>query len=141
MLFQQEQEYLQKRAGAAPLPVPQRIFEIKLLLAGSQPFLQAMTDIGEELTQSDSSLLAINKSLYLRNLLYNEQKFNALMSQVTQRYSDIVNDKNGEESTIDMGKFVLLIIAIICLIILVLEPAFKRGKRIIKNCRRPETNY
>src|SRR5258708_31762890 len=43
----------------------------------------------------------------------------------------MVNDRNSEVSTIDTGKFISLIIAIIVLILLVLEPAFKKG----------ETNY
>ena len=129
VIFQDEQALLQKKAGVTTLPLPQRIFEIQLLLSGSQQFFVPMTAIVQELTQSDSSLLAINKHLYLRDLLYNEQKYCSLMSQVTQHYSEMVNEKSSEVSTIDTGKFVSLIIAIICLIILVLEPAFKRGER------------
>jgi len=128
--FQEEQEHLQQQAGAkTTLPVPPHIFQIQLLLSSSQQFFLPMIAIGQELTQSDSSLRAINKNLYLRDLLYNEQKFNALMGQVTQRYSEMVNEKSSEVSTIDTGKFISLIIAIICLIILVLEPAFKRGEK------------
>jgi PAS domain S-box-containing protein len=129
ILFQNEQAVLQKQAGATALPVPQRIFEIQLLLSSSRQFFVAMTATVQELTQSDSSLLAINKGLYLRNLLYNEQKFSELMGQVTQHYSEMVNEKSSEVATIDMGKFISLILAIICLIILVLEPAFKRGEK------------
>jgi len=127
--FQAEQESLQKQAGTTPLPVPQRIFEIRLLLSSSQQFFTPMIAIGQELTQADSSLLTINKHLYLRDILYNEQKFSALMSEVTQHYSEMVSEKNGEVSTIDTGKFISLIVAIICLIILVLEPAFKKGEK------------
>ena len=129
--FQTEQDQLQKQAGTTPLPVPPKIFEIRLLLSSSRQFFSPLIAIGQELTQADSSLLVINKNLYLRDLLYNERKYSALMSQVTDRYSDMVNDKSSEVSTIDTSKFVSLIIAIICLIILVLEPAFKKG----------ETNY
>src|SRR5882724_1335629 len=129
--FQTEQDLLQKQAGTTPLPVPPRIFEIRLLLSSSRQFFTPLIAIGQELTQADSSLLVINKSLYLRDLLYNEQKYSSLMSQVTGRYSEMVNDKNSEVSTVDTTKFVSLIAAIICLIILVLEPAFKKG----------ETNY
>jgi PAS domain S-box-containing protein len=128
-LFQSEQDLLQKQAGATAPPVPQRIFQIKLLLAESQQFFSPMIATGQELAQADSSLLTINKHLYLRNMLYNEEKFSALLSQVTDRYSDLVNEKSSEVATIDTGKFVLLIIAIICLIILVLEPAFKKGEK------------
>src|SRR5450432_170651 len=135
-LFQNEQDLLQKQAGATPPPVPQRIFQIKLLLAESQQFFTPMIATGQELTQADSSLLVINKHLYLRNILYNEEKFSSLLSQVTDRYSDLVNEKSSEVNTIDTGKFVLLIIAIICLIILVLESAFKKGEKNYKELQK-----
>ena len=131
-LFQSGQDLLQKKAGATKPPVPQHIFQIQLLLSSSQKFFQPMMAIGQELTQSDSVLLAMNKSLYLRDLLYNEQNYSALMNDVTRRYSDMVNEKSGELSTIEIGKFILLVLAIICLVILVLEPAFKRGENNYK---------
>jgi len=131
-IFRSEQVLLQKNAQTTQQPAPRNIFEIKLLLSSSQQFFQPMIDIGQELTQADSSLLAINKNLYLRDLLYNETKFSPLMEQVTQRYSGMVNEKRSEVSTIDTGKFISLIVAIVCLIILVLEPAFKRGEKNYK---------
>jgi PAS domain S-box-containing protein len=126
-LFQSQQDLIQRQAGAATPPVPQQIFQIQLLLSSSQQYFQPLTAIGQELTQADSSELAMNKSLYLRDLLYNEEKYSALLKEVTERFSDMVNEKNSEASTIEIGKFILLIFAIICLIILVLEPAFKKG--------------
>jgi len=135
-LFQAEQESLQRQAGATQPPVPQHIFQIQLLLASSQQFFLPMTAIGQELTQSDSSLRVMNKSLYLRDMLYNEQRYSALMNEVTQRYSDMVNEKSSEVSTIDMTKFISLIVAIICLIILVLEPAFKKGEKNYKELQK-----
>src|SRR5260221_5524827 len=129
LLFQNEQEFLQRLPGATPPPVPQRIVQIKLLLSSSRQFFLPMIDIGEEITQEDSSLLAINKNLYLRELLYNEQKFSSLMEQVTRTYSEMVNEKSREVSTLDTGKFISLIVGIIGLVILVLEPAFKKGEK------------
>jgi PAS domain S-box-containing protein len=127
--FLAEQEMLQKQVGAAKPPVPDKIFQIKLLLSSSRQFLLPMIAIGQELTQGDSSLIVINKHLYLRDLLYNEQKYSALMGQITVHYSDLVNEKYSEVSTIDTGKFLSLVVAIICLALLVLEPAFKKGEK------------
>ncbi|HEV9036882.1 MAG TPA: PAS domain S-box protein, partial [Puia sp.] len=127
--FQGSQALLQQQAGSTPSPVPQQIFQIKLLLSTSQPFFEAVTAIGQELTQSDSLLLAMNKKLYLRNLLYNEAKYNSLMGEINQHYSTLVNETNGEVATIDTGKLISLIAAILGLIILVLEPAFKKGEK------------
>lgn len=136
ILFQNEQAWLQKQAGATPTPVPQRIFQIKLLLSSARQFFQPMIDIGSELTQADSSLITMNNKLYLRELTYNEEKFSPLMAQIAQAYSEMVNEKSREVATLDTGKFVSLIIAIICLIWLVLEPAFKKGEKNYKELQK-----
>ncbi|MDO6434421.1 response regulator [Flavitalea sp. BT771] len=129
--FQAGRELLQKQAGGAKPPVPDKIFQIKLLLSSSQQSYQSLMAVGQELAQGDSALIAINKHLYLRDLLHSEEQYSALMEQVTAYYSALANDKNSEVSTIDTGKFISLVIAIICMALLVLEPAFKKG----------ETNY
>ena len=133
VIFQQNQAQLQQQAGSTPSPVPQQIFQIKLLLSTAQPYLESMTAIGQELTQTDPGMLAINKKLYLRNLLSNEQKYNALMSEINQHYSALVNETNGEVATVDTGKLISLVAAIVGLIILVLEPAFKKGEKNYKD--------
>jgi hypothetical protein len=51
-------------------------------------------------------MLAINRKLYLRNLLSNENKYNALMSDVNGHYSEMVQEKSSEVATIDTGKLV-----------------------------------
>src|ERR1700759_240947 len=127
--FTAEQDQLQKQAGTTKPPVPDKIFQIKLLLSSSRQFFLPMMAIGQELTQADSSLVAMNRRLYLRDMLYNEGKYSALMGQVTTYYSELVNEKNSEVSTIDTGKFISLVIAIICMALLVLEPAFKKGEK------------
>ena len=130
--FQQNQVLLQQQAGSTPSPVPQQIFQIKLLLSTSRPYLESMVAIGQELTQADSMMLSMNKPLYQRNLLYNEQKYQVLMGEINQHYSALVNEMNGEVATVDTGKLISLIAAILGLIILVLEPAFKKGERNYK---------
>src|SRR5579871_3669574 len=124
--FQQNQALLQQQAGSTPPPVPQQIFQIKLLLSTAQSYLESMTAIGQEIAQADSMLLVMNKKLYTRNLLYNETKYNALLNEINQHYSELVSETNGEVATVDTGKLISLIIAIVGLAILVLEPAFKK---------------
>ena len=63
--FLAEQALLQKQAGAAKPPIPDKIFQIKLLLSGSQQFFQSLMAIGQELALGDSAFVAINKQLYL----------------------------------------------------------------------------
>jgi PAS domain S-box-containing protein len=134
--FQKAQTLLLQQAGSTPSPVPQQIFQIKLLLSTSQAYFQSIIAIGQELTQADSGLLVMNKRLYLRDLLYNEQKFNTLMGEINQHYSGLVREKNSEVATIDTGKLVSLLAAIIGLIILVLEPAFKKGEKNYKELQK-----
>ena len=134
--FQKNQAALQLQANSTPSPVPQQIFQIKLLLSSSQPYFQSMIAIGQELTQADSALVSMNKKLYLRDLLYNEQKFNTLLGDINQHYSELVREKNSEVATIDTGKLISLLVAIIGLIILVLEPAFKKGENNYKELQK-----
>jgi PAS domain S-box-containing protein len=127
--FKQNQQFLQKQIESPQLPVPQAFFEIKLLFSTAQQHFKSIQAIGVELTQADSVLLTINKQLYLRELLYNQQKFEPLMSSITQGYTTILNEKSSEASNINTGKFISLFIAIVLLVILVLEPAFKKGEK------------
>ncbi len=97
--FRGNQLLLEKQAGSTPTPVPQQIFQIKLLLNTSRSFFDPINAIGQELIQSDSALIVMNRKLYLRDLLYNEQKYNALMNEINQHYSELVAEKNGEVAT------------------------------------------
>ena len=82
-IFKQQQEYLQKQIGVQKLPLPQPVFKIRLLLSTIQPYYQNFVAVNQELAQSDSTLVNINRRLYLRQLLYNEQNFLSIMKDVT----------------------------------------------------------
>ena len=125
--FTENQLLLQKQAGSTPTPVPHHIFQIKLLLNSSQAFFESINAIAQELIGSDSVLIATNRKLYLRDLLHNEQNYNALMNEINQHYSELVAEQNGEVAKIDTVKLISLVVAIAGLILLVLEPAFKKG--------------
>src|ERR1700722_5110369 len=125
-IFEANQNRLVQQVSATPTPVPQKVFEIKLALQTAQPYFQSITGIARDIAQSDSALLMINRKLYIRDLLTAENKYNALMSDVNAHYSQIVQETSGDMAKIDTSKLVVLIVAIIGLIILVLEPAFKK---------------
>jgi PAS domain S-box-containing protein len=131
-VFKQNQQILQKQIESPKLPVPQAFFEIKLLFLSAQQHYKSMIAIGMELTQADASLLSINKQLYQREILYNQQNFQPTMSKITQGYTQIVNEQSSETANINTGKFISLFIAIILLVILVLEPTFKKGEKNYK---------
>jgi PAS domain S-box-containing protein len=128
-VFEQQQTRLQKETELTQLPVPQPVLQIRLLFSSSQSYFKGLMAVSQELVQSDTTLIAINRKLYINEILYNEQKFLPLMSDITKQYRIILTEKRNDASTIEIGKFISLIIAIICLIILVLEPAFKKGEQ------------
>ena len=51
------------------------------------------------------------------------------MNEVVQRYSGVVTDKLEESANINTGKFISLIVALACLILLVIDPLFRSNKR------------
>src|SRR6185437_13591312 len=112
-IFEGNQNILVQQVNATPAPVPQKVFQIKLLLSTAQPYFKTISAIAREVSQSDSAMLTINKRLYLTDLLASENKYNALMSEVNSRYSQMEQDKSGDMATIDTGKLVILIVAII----------------------------
>jgi PAS domain S-box-containing protein len=128
-IYQSQEQSLQRQIEHSPLPVPQSVFKIRILLSGLRPYYETIMAVGQELAQSDSTLLSINRKLYLREILDNEQKYLAQMREITGQYGLIANEKNHEALTIETGKFISLILAIICLVFLVLEPALKKGER------------
>jgi PAS domain S-box-containing protein len=127
-VFQAQQEMLQQQIEKVSSPLPPELFKVRLLLSSSRPYYKSILAIGQELGQADSILLRMNRLMYLRAMLDNEQKYLPLTKEITNQYSLILNQKNQEASTIEIGKFASLIVAIICLVILVLEPLFKRGE-------------
>ena len=58
------------------------------------------------------------------------------MSQITHQYAAISHQKDKEAFNIEVGKFISIVIAIVCLIMLVLEPAFKKGTKSHKDLQK-----
>ncbi|MBS1935247.1 MAG: hypothetical protein JST96_14700, partial [Bacteroidetes bacterium] len=97
--FQKQQEFLAKQDASEQLPIPQQIFDIRILLSSANPHYSGLVKIGTELSKADSNSLASNRGLYLRSTMSNEQSYLALMREITKRYTAIVNEKNNEAST------------------------------------------
>ena len=127
-IFKIQQEQLQQRVQQSKLPLPAQVFKIRILFSYINPYYNSILSIGKGIVQDDSVILQINKRIYLQRLLESENKFLPIMRDITNQFTLILNEKNEESSAIEVGKFVSLVVAIICLIILVLEPAFKRGE-------------
>jgi PAS domain S-box-containing protein len=132
-VFKRQQETLKARLDEARTALPVPVFKVRLLLSEINPYYEGILTTAGEVLVEDSAMLSINKKLYLHQLLENEARFLPLMKDITAQYSGILNQKMEEASAIEAGKFISLIIAILCLIVLVLEPAFKRGERNFKD--------
>src|SRR6516225_6721464 len=107
--FQQQEEFLQSQLDQSSSPLPEPMFRVKLLLSTSKPFYRSILAIGQEISQSDSSLLNMNRKMYIREMIYNEQKYLPLMKEITNQYTVFVSQKNKESSTIEIGKFLSLV--------------------------------
>jgi PAS domain S-box-containing protein len=126
--FKKQEELLLKRVEQSKSPLPTQVFKVRLLFSYVNPYYLGIQRIGQNIAQDDSIIFEINKRIYLQRLVENENKYLPLMRDITNQFTILLNEKNKESSAIEVGKMVSLIVAIICLIILVLEPAFKKGE-------------
>src|SRR5689334_16465721 len=110
-------------------PVTNDLLEITRDLTNAQTHLKGIVAVAQEVAQADSQLLAINGALYKQQILYSERKFFPLMNEVVERYTAVVTDRIEESSNINTGKFISLIVALICLIFLVIDPLLRSNKQ------------
>ncbi|MEP7258672.1 MAG: response regulator [Flavitalea sp.] len=130
--FTEHNNYLWKEIAHPGIPSPPEAFEITKLLSNGQTHIKTILAIGNEVVTADSLLLALNGSMYMRELIYSEQKLTPLMEQVSQVFSTIMVEKAKQTSAINTSKLVSLIIALIFLGLLVLEPLFKTNQKNYK---------
>jgi PAS domain S-box-containing protein len=110
-------------------PTTTDLLEITRDLTNAQTHVKELVAVAAEVLEADDESLTTNSALYSRQILYSEKKFYPLMNQVVQRYTGLVTDRIEESSNINTGKFVSLIVALACLILLVLDPLFRSNKR------------
>jgi PAS domain S-box-containing protein len=137
-VFKMQEEQLLNRVGQSRSPLPAQVFRIRLLFSYINPYYNSIDQIGQNILLEDSVLFQINKRMYLQKLMESEDKFLPLMRDITQAFTVILNKKNEESSAIEVGKFISLVLAIICLIILVLEPAFKKGETNFRDLQKAQ---
>lgn len=127
--MEQYNSYLNNEVRLNNLPTPPTTFKVKTLLAKVHTHLQSMRTIGEKVAEAEQEELQTFGKNYLSEVLYNEKRFLSLMDELNNEYVLILNEKVDSASTINTGKFISLIIALLCLGLLVLEPLFKSNQR------------
>jgi PAS domain S-box-containing protein len=130
--FSNNNKFLRGEIEYPDISSTQNSFEVNAILAKSQTYVKSILATGHEVANADSLLLAINRTLYMRQLIYNENKLTPLMEELNRTFVTIMEQKANEASTINAGKLISLIIALIFLAVLVLEPLFKSNKINLK---------
>ncbi|HUR12282.1 MAG TPA: PAS domain S-box protein, partial [Flavitalea sp.] len=105
--------------------------QTKNLLEKAQPHLLAISIAGKSILNATDNDLQHNGRHYIRTLVKNEQQLFPLTNQLTKEYALMIA-KEMKVSRLNTGKFVSLIIALLCLTLLVLEPLFKSNKKNFK---------
>jgi PAS domain S-box-containing protein len=110
-------------------PLTQRSLEINRIFNNSQSNFKSIVAIAEEVCNADRELLQLNASLYKRELLLNQKKLKPVYGQISEHYSQVVSEKAEEANAINTSKFISLVIAFVCLVILVIDPLFRSGRK------------
>lgn len=128
LLFETQHNYLTRKAGFKNLPPPPVNERTDRLLKDAEVYVNKIIATAKEVSAADSALMTINRALYQRELAYNENMFLPIMEEITADYVFISNRKAQESETINTGKFVSLLVALLCIIVLVIEPLFRSNK-------------
>lgn len=127
--FQANNTNLQQGIDFPGIPVSSNLLAIKRLLTKSQTYFKSITAVASDVILADSQLVELNASLYKRQLLLSEKKYTSMMAEVKTRFLEIIDAKNQDAAAINTSKFVSLIIALVCLVLLVIEPLFRSGRK------------
>lgn len=127
--FTNNNKYLRGEIRTPGDDAPPHIFEATNTLTKAQTHIKSLLAVSTEVAHADSLLLAINKGMYHRELIYNESKLTPLMEELNRTFMADMEKKIHETSTINTSKLVSLLIALVFLGVLVVEPLFKTNKR------------
>ncbi len=126
--FDRNNRYLKQELPFEKLPALPNNFEIRSILGSLQPYCRALIETGSQVVSADEHTLKSNKTKYEREINYNQEKIIPLIERVIEGYVKMEEAKQKQASQINTGKFISLGVAFVLLVILVLEPAFKKGQ-------------
>jgi PAS domain S-box-containing protein len=127
--FRIKNQLLRQEMALENTPSSGSSLEITRLIINAQTHVNSMVSVAQEVAQGDSLLLAMNRAVYIRTMLYNERRCTPMMDEAIALYTELAASEIEETSHINTGKLVSLIIALTCLIMLVVEPLFRSNKR------------
>jgi PAS domain S-box-containing protein len=127
--FEKNDKFFHGELKIDGIPAPPNNFETKKLLSKAKTHSRTILALGKEVLHEDSLILRLNGTMYINELLYNESKFLPLLEEAARQYANIVESRIDQSSTINTGKFISLVIALVLLALLVLEPLFKSNRK------------
>lgn len=127
--FTQNQEQLATEVRLTGIPVNTNTLEVRRLFTNSQPNFRSLVAVCHELIQSDSLIIALNAPMYKRELLHNEKQYLPLYEQISVQLNLIASQKSSEAEALNKTRFISLIVALIGLVLLVIEPLFRSGRK------------
>lgn len=127
--FSTQNEFLQSQLRITNMPVGTTNLEIRRQLANSQVYYRSLQAVGREVAQADSQLLQLNGALYKRTLIDNESHYTPLLNKASGLFTELLREQSENAENINTGQMASLIIAIICLILLVIEPLLRKGRQ------------
>lgn len=127
--FSSNNNILERKIRLTRIPVTLNTLEAKRLFNNAQFHLKSIIAVTKEVAQSDSDLVRLNGALYKRELLQNEKKLRPILNDLSVSLKKVLDEKIAEGDTINTSKFISLVVALICLILLVIEPLFRSGRK------------
>jgi len=99
------------------------------LLYQAQPSITSIIHISKEVAAYDKVILRPGNEQYLQELIRYENEARPLLEEITHVYTAVLKDTMEQTSAINTGKLISLLVALVCLIMLVIEPLFKSNRR------------
>src|ERR1700730_734676 len=88
-IFEKNNRFLRQEISLPGIPSPPNDFEVRRLLGSLQPFCRGLVVTAKEASQADSLMLHLNRTIYEREVFYNERKLIPLIDQVIAVYLKI----------------------------------------------------
>ncbi len=126
--FDKQNSFLRKEINLPNTPPPPNNARIIGLLDKAQSNVKSIIAISSEIAASDSQMLRLNSIMYMRELRKNETELLPLLEDVTSEYTVVMSEMLGQSATINTGKFVSLLVALLCMGVLVIEPLSRSNK-------------
>ena len=127
--FDKIDRYFRGELTLKGIPSPPNTFQIRNLLTKAKTHSRSILAVGNEVLHADTLLLRVNGPVYVNEIMYNDSRYLALMEEAAAQYSKIIQRRLDESYTINTGKFISLIVALVLLTLLVLEPLFKSNRK------------